>query len=79
MNKEVFSENMLSELAVSNAERLSEKEHTEREKNVFADELKKTIGIEMKKVLSEKKENEKKPKKKSKIRQFFEKLARVCQ
>lgn len=79
MSKEIFSENMLSELANSKAERLSEKEHTEREKNVFAEELKKSIGAEMKKVLSEKKKNDETPKKKGKIKEFFEKLARVCQ
>lgn len=79
MSKEVFSENMLSELANSKAERISDKENTEKEKNIFAEELKKSLGNEIKTVLYEKKKEEETPKKKNKIRHFFEKLARICQ
>ena len=73
------TKNMLNELAISESERTSEIERTEREKNVFAENLKNTIGAEMKSVLLEKKEEEKKPVKKSKIKEFFERLIRTCQ
>ena len=80
-NKEIKvpSHNMLNELAISESERKFEKERTEREKNVFAETLKSSLGKEMKEVLLEKKEIEAKPVKKNKIREFFEKLAKVCQ
>jgi len=73
------SKNMITEMAISESERQSETERTEREKNAFAENLKKTIGAEMKSVLLEKKEEEKKPIKKSKIKEFFERLIRTCQ
>lgn len=70
---------VLNELSISNSERQSEKERTEREKNVFAETLKSSIGEEMKSVLAVKKEEEKIPPKRNKIKEFFERLIRVCQ
>ena len=78
MNSEPINENMLSELSISNSERLSNKEQTERQKNLFAEELKRSIGGEIKTVLKEKKNEETNPKKKNKIKLFFEKIAKIC-
>ena len=78
MNSEPINENMLSELSISNSERLSNKEQTERQKNLFAEELKRSIGGEIKTVLEEKKNEETNPKKKNKIKLFFEKIAKIC-
>ena len=71
--------NLVQELEQSKAERLDGEERINREKAVFADILKQSLGKEMKTVLSEKKEEENHPKKKSKIKMFFEKLVRICQ
>lgn len=78
-DKKELNSNLVSELEISNAERASGQERIDREKNIFAETLKKEIGTEMKAVLSEKKELESKPKKANKIRLFFERLARTCQ
>lgn len=71
--------NLMSELEKSKSERMSEQERAEREKILFADSLKNSLGKEIKSVLSEKKEIEKNPPKKSLIKRFFEKLRKTCQ
>lgn len=78
-DKKEPSSNILSELEISNSERKSSEERIDREKNVFAETLKNSIGEEMKAVLLEKKDIDARPQKKSKIKEFFERLARTCQ
>lgn len=78
-DKKEPSSNILSELEISNSERKSSEERIDREKNVFAETLKNSIGEEMKAVLLEKKDIDARPQKKSKIKEFFERLARICQ
>ena len=81
MNNELnnVSKNMLNELAKFRAEAESDSERTEKEKQSFAESLKNSIGPEIKSVLADKKEIEKNPPKKSKLKSFFERLIRVCQ
>lgn len=81
MNKELnnVSKNMLNELAKFASEKESLAEHLERDKQSFAQELKGSIGTEIKAVLSEKKKKEKNPPKKNIIKAFFERLIKVCQ
>lgn len=78
-NKLKDNKNILSELAISEAERNSCKERTDREKNIFAESLKKSIGNEMKAVLLEKKAEEQKLPQKNIIKKFFERLRKTCQ
>ena len=78
MNKDT-NENIISELTISESERKSGEEQIEREKNLFAESLKKELGESIKATLLEKKEIEDNPPKKSKIKQFFEKLIKTCQ
>ena len=66
--------NIVQELEQSKAERIEGEERINREKAVFAEILKQTLGEEMKTVLLEKKEAENNPKRESKIKKFLEKI-----
>ena len=78
MENKKINVGVAKELAISEAERIEQKERVDRDKAIFAEALKKRLGEEMRTVLSEKKEIDTKPKKKNIIKSFFEKIGKIC-